>query len=105
MHGVAAWWADRSRDHTIASSWHFWGAMNFYESTSAGHGLTVRNKDEFKGSRGPAVWLLLSGFDDALIAERGLQVVWRGDRSKSLVAVDCSRVSEAAPASGYAPGP
>ena len=88
MHDVAAWWADRLHERTIASGWQYTSAMNFYEATFAGHGLTFRHHENYKHSRGPALWLLNWDFDQDVIAERGLRVVWRADGSGSLIAVD-----------------
>jgi hypothetical protein len=85
LHDAGAWWARTCGTETVASSWHFLSGWNFYESMSGRRVAAAQNKDEVRGAR-TDVWLLLAGFDEPLIEERGLRVVWRGD-SGAMVAV------------------
>lgn len=84
---VTAWYNQTYGVRRVASSWQYSAALNFYRSTSGRESI-----GEIGGgnpiARGQELYVLHWGFDQQLVREEGLRVVYRSNDTEMIVAIN-----------------
>jgi hypothetical protein len=85
---VVAWYSNEYGVRKVPASWHYVPSLNFYRRMWARQPLQFH--DRAKNAASDGVYVLHGAFDAKFIAEKRLQIVWRGGFTEIQIAVDPS---------------